>query len=111
MWFAAAWLLMLFCVFLVDCIPAGRAQRGHGRYLPPCCLDADPDLLLLNIPCCMSFLQQGGRSVDTTMGLTPLEGLMMGTRCGERAGPAEPAVHAKLDGRPRLSRRHACCKR
>ena len=24
-----------------------------------------------------------GRSVDTTMGLTPLEGLMMGTRCGE----------------------------
>jgi acetate kinase len=24
----------------------------------------------------------GGRSVDTTMGFTPLEGLMMGTRCG-----------------------------
>jgi len=23
----------------------------------------------------------GGRSVDTTMGFTPLEGLMMGTRC------------------------------
>jgi acetate kinase len=25
---------------------------------------------------------QGGRSVDTTMGFTPLDGLMMGTRCG-----------------------------
>ena len=25
---------------------------------------------------------QGGKSVDTTMGFTPLEGLMMGTRCG-----------------------------
>ncbi len=24
----------------------------------------------------------GGRSIDTTMGLTPLDGLMMGTRCG-----------------------------
>lgn len=31
---------------------------------------------------------QNGRSVDTTMGLTPLEGLMMGTRCGEAAGHA-----------------------
>jgi acetate kinase len=25
---------------------------------------------------------QGGRSVDTTMGFTPLDGLVMGTRCG-----------------------------
>jgi len=25
----------------------------------------------------------GGKSVDTSMGLTPLEGLMMGTRCGD----------------------------
>jgi acetate kinase len=25
---------------------------------------------------------QGGQSIDTTMGFTPLEGLMMGTRCG-----------------------------
>lgn len=25
---------------------------------------------------------QGGRSIDTSMGLTPLEGTMMGTRCG-----------------------------
>jgi acetate kinase len=26
---------------------------------------------------------QGGRSIDTSMGFTPLEGLMMGTRCGD----------------------------
>lgn len=26
---------------------------------------------------------QGGRSVDTSMGMTPLEGLVMGTRCGD----------------------------
>lgn len=26
---------------------------------------------------------KGGRSVDTSMGLTPLEGLIMGTRCGD----------------------------
>ena len=31
---------------------------------------------------------RGGRSVDTSMGLTPLEGLMMGTRCGD----IDPAV-------------------
>jgi acetate kinase len=30
----------------------------------------------------------GGRSVDTSMGLTPLEGLVMGTRCGD----VDPAV-------------------
>lgn len=26
---------------------------------------------------------QGGRSIDTSMGMTPLEGLIMGTRCGD----------------------------
>ncbi|GAA8353581.1 hypothetical protein HpNP16_13780 [Helicobacter pylori] len=26
---------------------------------------------------------QNGKSVDTSMGLTPLEGLIMGTRCGD----------------------------
>jgi len=30
----------------------------------------------------------GGRSVDTTMGFTPLEGLLMGTRCGD----IDPAI-------------------
>ncbi|MFH1463263.1 MAG: acetate kinase [Pseudomonadota bacterium] len=31
---------------------------------------------------------EGGRSVDTTMGLTPLEGVVMGTRCGD----LDPAI-------------------
>jgi acetate kinase len=34
----------------------------------------------------------GGRSVDTSMGLTPLEGLVMGTRCGD----LDPALHFYL---------------
>jgi acetate kinase len=33
-----------------------------------------------------------GKSVDTSMGLTPLEGLVMGTRCGD----LDPAVHFYL---------------
>jgi acetate kinase len=40
-----------------------------------------------------------GRSVDTSMGMTPLEGLVMGTRCGD----LDPAVHfylQKRTGRP-----------
>lgn len=31
---------------------------------------------------------QGGRSIDTSMGMTPLEGLIMGTRCGD----IDPAI-------------------
>lgn len=31
---------------------------------------------------------EGGRSIDTSMGLTPLEGLVMGTRCGD----IDPAI-------------------
>jgi acetate kinase len=40
----------------------------------------------------------GGRSVDTSMGMTPLEGLMMGTR----AGSIDPGIVFRLlrDGRP-----------
>jgi acetate kinase len=35
---------------------------------------------------------RGGESVDTSMGLTPLEGLVMGTRSGD----IDPALHAHL---------------
>jgi acetate kinase len=35
---------------------------------------------------------QGGRSVDTSMGLTPLEGIVMGTRCGT----IDPAIVTHL---------------
>jgi acetate kinase len=35
---------------------------------------------------------RGGRSIDTSMGLTPLEGLVMGTRSGD----LDPAIHGHL---------------
>ena len=38
----------------------------------------------------------GGRSVDTTMGFTPLAGLMMGTRSGN----IDPAIVTYLQGKP-----------
>ncbi len=41
--------------------------------------------------CSMTAIKNG-RSVDTTLGLTPLEGLVMGTRSGD----VDPAVHAYL---------------
>jgi acetate kinase len=47
---------------------------------------------------CSVTAVDGGRSVDTSMGLTPLEGLMMGTR----AGSIDPGILFRLlrDGRP-----------
>jgi acetate kinase len=41
---------------------------------------------------CSATAIAGGRSVDTTMGLTPLEGLVMGTRSGD----VDPNLHAFL---------------
>lgn len=38
---------------------------------------------------------RGGRCLDTSMGLTPLEGIMMGTRCGS-IDPAIPPFMGKL---------------
>jgi acetate kinase len=40
---------------------------------------------------------EGGRSVDTSMGLTPLEGLVMGTRSGD-LDPALPAFLSRAKG-------------
>ena len=46
---------------------------------------------------CSMCAVDGGRSVDTTMGLTPLEGLLMGTRAGDTDAAA--ALHImKWDG-------------
>ena len=39
---------------------------------------------------------QGGRSIDTSMGFTPLEGLVMGTRCGDLDPGAIPYVASRL---------------
>jgi len=41
---------------------------------------------------CSAAAVSGGESVDTTMGMTPLEGLVMGTRSGD----VDPALHAFL---------------
>jgi acetate kinase len=41
---------------------------------------------------CSASAVRGGKSVDTTMGLTPLEGLVMGTRSGD----IDPGLHAYL---------------
>ena len=43
---------------------------------------------------------RGGQSVDTSMGMTPLEGLMMGTRCGD-IDPAIPGLLGELANVPR----------
>lgn len=43
--------------------------------------------------CSMAAVHKG-KCVDTTMGLTPLEGLVMGTRCGD----LDPAIHDYLAG-------------
>jgi acetate kinase len=42
---------------------------------------------------------KGGISIDTTMGLTPLEGAMMGTRCGD----IDPAIPAFMMQKENLS--------
>ena len=42
----------------------------------------------------------GGESIDTSMGLTPLEGLVMGTRCGD-VDPAVPLLVAERTGASR----------
>ena len=41
---------------------------------------------------------QAGRSIDTSMGMTPLEGLIMGTRCGD-LDPALQGYLARVTGR------------
>ncbi|MGD0094692.1 MAG: acetate kinase [Planctomycetota bacterium] len=49
---------------------------------------------------CSMAAVKAGRSVDTTMGLTPLEGLVMGTRCGD----IDPAIVFYLSGKPEFAR-------
>lgn len=43
---------------------------------------------------------QGGKSVDTSMGFTPLDGVIMGTRCGSVDASAVTFVAKKLDFSP-----------
>ncbi len=41
---------------------------------------------------CSITAVENGRSIDTSLGMTPLEGLVMGTRCGD----LDPAIHLFL---------------
>ena len=52
--------------------------------------------------CSMAAIRDG-ESIDTTMGFTPVEGLLMGTRSGD----LDPAVILRIMGREELSRREA----
>lgn len=44
---------------------------------------------------CSACAIKGGESVDTSMGLTPLEGLVMGTRCGDLDPSVLEFIHHK----------------
>jgi acetate kinase len=61
----------------------------------------DPDLRLITCHLgngCSVAAIKGGRSIDTSMGFTPLEGLVMGTRCGD----VDPAALLHVMGREEL---------
>jgi acetate kinase len=66
-----------------------RAAAGHlGRKLE------ETDLIVLHLGNGASAAAiAGGRSVDTSMGLTPLEGLVMGTRGGDLDPALVPHLH------------------
>lgn len=49
---------------------------------------------------CSMAAVKGGKSVDTTMGFTPLAGLVMGTRCGD----IDPAIIPFLMSKPEYSK-------
>jgi len=73
---------------------AGEAARALGRPLD--------ELQLVTAHLgngCSACAVRGGRSVDTTMGLTPLEGLVMGTRSGD----VDPNLHQFLADQAGLS--------
>ena len=68
----------------------------------------DPELRLITCHLgngCSVAAIKGGRSIDTSMGFTPLEGLVMGTRCGDldpgdpppRHGASEELAPAELN--------------
>ena len=73
---------------------AGEAARHLGK--PPGTLN----LITLHLGNGASVAAiEKGKSIDTSMGLTPLEGLVMGTRCGD-LDPAVQFYLARKTGRP-----------
>jgi acetate kinase len=78
---------------------------GHAWMMERCAAmrATDPEklnliTLHLGAGCSATAIRQG-RSIDTSMGLTPLEGLMMATR----AGDIDPAIFTFLAAREKLS--------
>lgn len=61
--------------------------RAAADYLRQSVHDLNLITIHLGNGCSMTAVQ-GGKSIDTSMGLTPLAGLMMGTRCGD----IDPAI-------------------
>jgi acetate kinase len=96
-------------------IPREMADRGirrygfHGlahRYMTERCAQLlgrrVQDLRLVTLQLgsgCSAAAIRGGTSVDTSMGFTPLEGLVMGTRCGD----IDPAVMRYLCEHDRMT--------
>lgn len=66
---------------------AGETARRLGKPLP------ELSVVIAHLGNgCSACAVEGGKSVDTTMGLSPLEGLVMGTRSGD----VDPALHEFL---------------
>ena len=91
-------------------LPAAWREQGIRRYgfHGLACADAVVQLgpglrehaVLLHLGAgCSATALLRGRSIDTTMGLTPLEGLMMATRCGD----LDPAIPLYLQRHQGLS--------
>ena len=84
-----------------------RRYGFHGtshRYVAACAVEVlgkkpeDVNLITVHLGNgCSITAVRGGKSVDTSMGLTPLEGLVMGTRCGD-IDPAIIFFLAQIDG-------------
>jgi acetate kinase len=73
---------------------AERAARMMGKNL------ADLRLITCHMGSGVSFTAvKNGKSIDTSMGFTPLEGLVMGTRCGDM----DPYINLYLMEKERLS--------
>ncbi|MFF0268191.1 acetate/propionate family kinase [Kribbella sp. NPDC004536] len=66
---------------------SGQAAKVLGRD------PGDVNVIVLHLGNgCSAAAVRGGKSVDTSMGFTPLEGLVMGTRSGD----VDPAIHGHL---------------
>lgn len=76
----------------------GYVSRAAAAYLGRDAADPDLRMIVLHLGNGASAAAiAGGRSVDTSMGLTPLEGLVMGTRSGD-IDPAVPFHLARVAG-------------